>query len=119
VSTTHPLTGTISIASAGVGSFIWAPISNVYGRRPVLIVSQAIAIAAGFGSAFSKSYATLLVGRFFVGLGVASGNVVTFAMISDVFCLHERGTMLGLVTVALINGVIITIFLSLPNLTIL
>ncbi|KAJ7256593.1 major facilitator superfamily domain-containing protein [Mycena rebaudengoi] len=95
--------GTISIASAGVGSFIWAPISNVYGRRPVLIFSQAIGIAAGFGSAFSKSYATLPVGRFFVGLGVASGNVVTFAMISDVFCLHERRTMLGLVTVALIN----------------
>ncbi|KAJ7225197.1 major facilitator superfamily domain-containing protein [Mycena rebaudengoi] len=81
--------GTISIASAG-----------------------AIGIAAGFGSAFSKSYATLLVGLFFVGLGVASGNVVTFGMISDVFCLHKRGTMLGLVTVALING---PHFASLPG----
>ncbi|KAJ7154357.1 MFS general substrate transporter [Mycena crocata] len=96
--------GTISIASAGIGSFIWAPISNVYGRRPVLIVSQAIAIAAGFGSAFAKSYGTIIVGRFFTGLGVASGNVVSFAVVSDIFCLHERGKMLGIVTVALING---------------
>ncbi|KAJ7511591.1 MFS general substrate transporter [Mycena galericulata] len=96
--------GTISIASAGIGSFIWAPISNVYGRRPVLIFSQAIAIAAGFGSAYAKSYGTIIVGRFFTGLGVASGNVVSFAVISDIFCLHERGKMLGIVTVALING---------------
>ncbi|KAJ7331045.1 MFS general substrate transporter [Mycena albidolilacea] len=96
--------GTIGIASAGLGSFIWAPISNVYGRRPVLIFSQAIAIVAGFGAAYAKSYGTILVGRFFTGFGVASGNVVTFAVVSDIFCLHERGKMLGLVTVALING---------------
>ncbi|KAF7347037.1 MFS general substrate transporter [Mycena venus] len=96
--------GTIGIASAGLGSFVWAPISNVYGRRPVLIFSQAIGIAAGFGAAYAKSYGGILVGRFFTGFGVASGNVVTFAVVSDLFCLHERGKMLGLVTVALING---------------
>ncbi|KAJ7794078.1 major facilitator superfamily domain-containing protein [Mycena olivaceomarginata] len=65
--------------------FIWAPISNVYGRRPVLIFSQAIAIVAGFGAAYAKSYGTILVGRFFTGFGVASGNVVTFAVVSDIF----------------------------------
>ncbi|KAJ6458914.1 MFS general substrate transporter [Mycena vitilis] len=96
--------GTVGIASAGLGSFIWAPISNVYGRRPVLILSQALGVAAGFGAAFAKSYGGIIVGRFFTGLGVASGNVVPFAVISDIFCLHERGKMLGLVTVALING---------------
>jgi len=96
--------GTISIAAAGIGSFIWAPISNVYGRRPVLIVSQAIAIAAGFGSAYAKTWGTIVLARFFVGFGVASGNVVCFAVVSDLFCLHERGKMLGIVTVALING---------------
>ncbi|KAJ6527777.1 major facilitator superfamily domain-containing protein [Mycena capillaripes] len=81
--------GTIGIASGGIRSFVWAPISNVYGRRPVLIFSQAIGIAAGLGAAYAKSY---------------GGNVVTFAIVSDLFCLHERGKMLGLVTVALING---------------
>ncbi|KAF8202617.1 MFS general substrate transporter [Mycena galopus ATCC 62051] len=104
--------GTIGIAAAGLGSFIWAPISNVYGRRPVLIFSQGIAIVAGFGASFAKSYGTIIVGRFFTGLGVASGNVVTFAVVSDVFCLHERGKMLGLVTWALING---PHFASLPG----
>ncbi|KAF7289002.1 MFS general substrate transporter [Mycena indigotica] len=98
------LIGTIGIAAAGIGSFIWAPLSNVYGRRPILIISQAIAIAASFGSAYAKTWGTIVLGRFFVGLGVASGNVVCFAVVSDLFCLHERGKMLGIVTVALING---------------
>jgi MFS family permease len=62
----------------------------------VLIFSQAIAIVAGFGAAYAKSYGTILVGRFFTGFGVASGNVVTFAVVSDIFCLHERGKMLGM-----------------------
>ncbi|KAJ7614768.1 major facilitator superfamily domain-containing protein [Mycena rosella] len=79
--------GIIAIAATGIGSFIWALISNVYGRRPGLIFSQAIAIAAGFGSAYAKSYRTII-----------------FTVISDVFCLHERGKMLGIVTAALING---------------
>ncbi|KAF7378344.1 MFS general substrate transporter [Mycena sanguinolenta] len=96
--------GTITIAAAGIGSFIWAPLSNVYGRRPVLIFSQAITIAAGFGAAFAKSYGTIIVGRFFTGFGIASGHVVTFSVVSDVFFLHERGKMLGVVTFALING---------------
>lgn len=85
--------GTVGIAAVGLGSFIWAPMSNVYGRRPVLIFSQAIAIIAGFGGAYAKSYSTILVGRVFTGLGASSGNVVTFAVVSDVFCLHERGKM--------------------------
>ncbi|KAJ7606944.1 MFS general substrate transporter [Mycena polygramma] len=96
--------GTVGIAASGLGSFIWAPISNVYGRRPVFVFSQAMAVGAGFGAAYAKSYGGIIVGRFFTGFGVASGNVVSFAVISDVFCLHERGKMLGLVTVALFSG---------------
>lgn len=71
----------------------------------MFVFSQAMAVGAGFGAAYAKSYWGIIVGRFFTGFGVASGNVVSFAVISDVFCLHERGKMLGLVTVALLSGV--------------
>jgi MFS family permease len=64
----------------------------------------------------------LVAGRAFVGFGVAAANVVSVNVISDIFCrdysfllslravahnhstVHERGTFIGLVTVALING---------------
>ncbi|KAF7377410.1 MFS general substrate transporter [Mycena sanguinolenta] len=91
--------GTIGIGAAGIGSFIWGAIK------------QPITIAANFSAAFAKSYGGIIVGRFFTGFGIASSHVVAFATISDVFCLHERGKMLGLVTFALING---AHFASLP-----
>ncbi|GAA5972353.1 hypothetical protein JCM21900_005211 [Sporobolomyces salmonicolor] len=66
--------GTVSIAAAGLGSFVWAPLGQ------------------------------LITGRFFVGFGLASSNVISFAIVSDVWHLHERGRALGAVTVLLING---------------
>ncbi|GAA5902684.1 hypothetical protein JCM5296_001257 [Sporobolomyces johnsonii] len=66
--------GTVSIAAAGLGSFAWAPLGQ------------------------------LITGRFFVGFGLASSNVISFAIVSDVWHLHERGRALGVVTVLLING---------------
>ncbi|KAF7320698.1 MFS general substrate transporter [Mycena chlorophos] len=96
--------GTIGIAAAGLGSFLWAPLSNVYGRRPILLISQLIGIAASFGSAYANTWGNIVLARFFVGFMVSSGSVVCFAVVSDLFCLHERGKMVGIITVALING---------------
>lgn len=68
------------------GCLLWVPLANVYGRRPILLIAQAIACAAGCGSAVAKSFGTIIVGRCFVGLGVAAGNVLTVNLISDIFC---------------------------------
>lgn len=48
--------GTSSIATAGVGALIFVPFANVYGRRPVLLFAQALAAAAGFGSAYAPTF---------------------------------------------------------------
>lgn len=78
--------GTSSIATAGVACLLWVPLANVYGRRPVLLVAQAIACVAGCGSAVAKTFGTIIIGRSFVGVGVAAGNVLTVNLISDIFC---------------------------------
>lgn len=64
----------------------------------------------------------IVAGRCFVGLGAAAANVITVNIVSDIFCceyldacvcgplpnsrapVHERGTFVGLATVALVNG---------------
>lgn len=90
--------GAISIATAGIGTIVWAPLSNVYGRRPVLLFAMLVAVAAGFGSAASKTYGGIIVGRAFVGFFSCAANVVCFSIVADIFCLHERGRALGIVT---------------------
>lgn len=71
---------------SGIGSLLYVPLSNVYGRRPVLLFAQGLAVVAGFGSAFAKTFGTLIIGRSFVGLGGAAGNVLSVLLISDIFC---------------------------------
>jgi len=47
---------TIAIVVAGVAPLIYSPISNLYGRRPVYIITTAIGIAANAGCAVAKSW---------------------------------------------------------------
>lgn len=38
----------------------WSPVANVYGRRPVLLFAQTIAVIAGFASSFAPTYGKVL-----------------------------------------------------------
>jgi MFS family permease len=92
------------IACVGVSSLFWNPISNIYGRRPIYILSIAVSIAMGVGSGVSKSYGELLTFRalngFFGGVPLGLGS----ATVCDLFFTHERGFYMGIYTVSLISG---------------
>ena len=64
---------TIAIVFAGIAPFIYSPAANIYGRRPVYIISTAIGIAANAGSAVCTKWGLLLVARAFVGIGTSVG----------------------------------------------
>ena len=65
---------TIAIVFAGVFPLLYSPLANVYGRRPVYLVSTAIGVAANAASAVCKSWGPLLVARAFVGIGTSVGK---------------------------------------------
>jgi MFS family permease len=69
--------GSLAIAGAGVGCFLWSSLANVYGRRPVLVFAQLVAVAAGFATSFISTYRGLLGARFVVGLGNAAPIVLS------------------------------------------
>ncbi|KAH8805080.1 major facilitator superfamily domain-containing protein [Xylogone sp. PMI_703] len=82
----------------GIGPFMWIPLSSAYGRRPVLIASMIISLAANLGGGYAKSYGTLMVSRVFQSLGISSGYVVGSAVVVDIFWQHERGAKTGIWT---------------------
>ncbi|KIJ51447.1 hypothetical protein M422DRAFT_43980 [Sphaerobolus stellatus SS14] len=63
---------TVVIALNGIGPFIWIPLANVYGRRPVYLVSAIIGFASALGSGFSTTFPHLLIARVFNGLSTAA-----------------------------------------------
>ncbi|GLB45032.1 putative sugar (and other) transporter [Lyophyllum shimeji] len=95
---------TIAIITGGLASFIWAPLTNVYGRRPITILSQLCAILGNIGSARSTTFSALLGARAVTGIGMAGMMSVGTACVNDMFFMHERGEKTGVYTIFVTNG---------------
>lgn len=70
---------TVVIALNGIGPFLWIPLANVYGRRPVYLFTTLLGFASALGSAYAKNFTQLIVARVFNGLwpaAMALGNCV-------------------------------------------
>lgn len=50
----------IAIAFAGIGSFIWVPLANTYGRRPLLLFTTLLAAASSLGSGKAQTWSQLI-----------------------------------------------------------
>jgi multidrug resistance protein len=94
---------TVVIALNGVGPFIWIPLANVFGRRPIYLLTTLIGFASALGSAYAKNFTQLIVARVFNGLWPAALGLGP-ATVVDLFFYHQRGRAMGLFTVILTSG---------------
>lgn len=65
--TDGPYQTTTVIVAVGVAPLFWTPLANIYGRRPIYIISMLIGIGATIGSGAAKTWSTLIVARAFSG----------------------------------------------------
>lgn len=94
----------IFIACAGIASLFWNPISNVYGRRPIYIISLLACLAFLVTSAESSHYGEMMAFRALNGLFAGVPLGLGSATVCDLFYTHERGLYMGIYTVMLITG---------------
>ncbi len=82
---TAALTLSIFMAGFALGPLVFGPVSDRYGRRPVLLAG--CAAFAGFGAlgAFSGSLGALLAWRFLMGAGAGTCQVVVLAIVRDLY----------------------------------
>ncbi|KAJ5704488.1 hypothetical protein N7536_000177 [Penicillium majusculum] len=93
---TYPLA--VQVLFLGMGPFLWAPLLNSYGRRPVLIGSILLSSIAALGTGFTKTYGTHLTARLFQAIGSSSGFIVPGVIVVDLFRPEQRGGKNGLWT---------------------
>ena len=67
------------------GQIVYGPISDRYGRKPVLLMALALYTAVGLGCAFAASIEALIVLRCLQALGVAACPVLARAMVRDLY----------------------------------
>ncbi|OKL56131.1 hypothetical protein UA08_08724 [Talaromyces atroroseus] len=79
-----------------VGPLIWAPLSEIYGRRYIFIASAAGLTVFVAGAAGSQNIWTLIILRFFAGSLGSAPFAVAGGVIADCFPAVSRGLASGL-----------------------
>jgi MFS family permease len=91
------------------------PLTNVYGRRPIVLICLLFATAGSIGSALSPTFKVLLGTRVINGIGISGMMAVGNAVVNDIFFLHERGMKTGIFTVFLTNGAHVAVLCKLRD----
>ncbi len=74
---------TVFFAGMTVGTLVYGPVSDSYGRKPTIFGGLAIFAAGALICLFATSFPILLAGRALQGLGAAGPRVVSLAMVRD------------------------------------
>jgi DHA1 family bicyclomycin/chloramphenicol resistance-like MFS transporter len=85
------------------GQLAYGPLSDYYGRKPILYVGLGIYIVASALCIFAASIEQLIALRFFQALGASAGMVVGRAIVSDLYNAHEAAGVYS--TIMLVMGV--------------
>jgi MFS transporter, DHA1 family, multidrug resistance protein len=78
------LTMSAFMFSLAVAPLLYGPVSDRFGRKPVVVFGVALFIVASLACAAAPSLPALLIFRFVQGIG-AAGTATTFAIIRDLF----------------------------------
>jgi multidrug resistance protein len=89
----------IFILAYGIGPFILSPMSELYGRTPVLQLSNLVFLVFTIACGFAANGSQMLAFRFFAGLGGSAATSVGGGTIGDCFDADTRGKAVMMYTV--------------------
>src|SRR5271156_4755199 len=90
---------TVSLYMVGIAcsQILMGPLSDRYGRRPVLLAGLSLMVVASAACIFAETLPQLIAARFFQALGGASGMVISRAIIRDLYHRERISSMISLV----------------------
>ncbi|KAI1345506.1 major facilitator superfamily domain-containing protein [Xylaria sp. FL0043] len=95
---------TTYLIGLGLGSLVWAPISELYGRKPVYLVCMTIFTLLILPACLATSLAEILVVRFFGALFGAALIANSAGTVVDISTEETRALVLSLWSIAPLNG---------------
>ncbi|WP_042342299.1 multidrug effflux MFS transporter [Calothrix sp. PCC 7507] len=79
------LTLSLFMAGFAIAQLIFGPLSDRYGRKPILLIGCGLFALAGAACAVAPSINTLIAWRLVQGAGAGAGMVLTLATVRDLF----------------------------------
>ncbi|MSO93421.1 MAG: Bcr/CflA family efflux MFS transporter [Rhodospirillales bacterium] len=95
------LTLSLYLVGLGITQLLYGPISDRFGRRPVLLAGYAIFIIGTFICMAAPTIAVLVVGRVIQALGVCAGLVLARAIVRDLYEREQAASALAYMTTAM------------------
>lgn len=92
---TTQLTLSVFLVGFGVGQLAYGPLSDRYGRRPVLLFGLVVYVLASVACALAPSIDMLIAARFLQALGACAGPVLGRAIVRDLYGPQDSARMLS------------------------
>jgi len=106
------LATSLFVLGYAVGPSVFAPISELYGRRlPIIVAAFAFGIF-NIGVAVAKDFQTLIICRFFAGFFGSAPLAIVGAVMADMYNNKYRGLAVALFGAMIINGPLMAPFIG-------
>jgi len=99
---TLQLTVSVYLLALAAGQLAMGPLSDRFGRRPVLLAGLTLTAAASVLAISVGTVSSLIVARVLQALGASAGVVVSRAIIRDLFDRNRAAAMIGLVATVMV-----------------
>jgi DHA1 family bicyclomycin/chloramphenicol resistance-like MFS transporter len=99
---TVQLTLSLYLLSLASAQLLLGPLSDRFGRRPVVLAGLALAVTASLAAIATASIGTLIAARIVQAVGASTGIVMGRAIIRDLYERDRAASMIGLVTTAMV-----------------
>lgn len=95
---TVQLTLSSYLFAAAIGQLVHGPLSDKYGRRPIVLFGVAVYVLASILCVVATSIWIVILGRILQGIGAAAGFALGRAIVRDLYEREKAASMLGYIT---------------------
>lgn len=99
---TVQLTVSLYLLGLAVSQLALGPLSDRFGRRPVVIAGLLLTVVTSFAALFAASITGLIVARAFQSFGASTGIVIGRAIIRDLYDRERAASMIGWVATIMV-----------------
>ena len=99
--TTIQLTLSLYLAAMAVGQLVLGPLSDRFGRRPVLLIGLIVFVLGSLICWAAQTIGLLIFGRIVQAVGGCAGITMSRAIVRDIYKRNEVASMIGYVTMGM------------------
>ena len=96
------MTLSLSMAAIALGTLAYGPLSDKYGRRPIIMLGLFIAMVGSLLCVFAGTIEVLIAGRFVQAFGAAVGLVLARAIVRDVYGPAESARVIATLVMVMV-----------------